>query len=273
MTLQAVEVSRQQTNSSDAQTGTREFLVFEDDQTQSQPSLQQAISATGIRLFRRDKNPVLGRLIPLEVNVQTDLEAVGKFKVSWRYGLEEITDTGTEPGDPDFIDFSINQKPVAVDTYRVGLEVNTTGTGSITEDISGTSVDRGGEPMTTFVNQQDLQLTIRSESFENIPIGQSLALLSKRNKTNFLGAPAGSLLYTGLSVQRDGVNSYNTTLSFAFDELFHRRQIPIKDVNGDVPMKNIGTSSDPIQVAKTVHLLQPFPITADFNTLGLPNPL
>ena len=105
MTLQAVEVSRQFTNSSDAQTGTREFLVFEDDQSQDQPTLQQAISATGIKLFKRDTNPVLGRLIPLEVNVQTDLEAVGKFKVSWRYGLEEITETGTEPGDPDFIDF------------------------------------------------------------------------------------------------------------------------------------------------------------------------
>lgn len=273
MTLNAVEVSRQQSNSSDAQTGTREFLVFEDDQSQDQPSLQQAISATGIKLFRRDSTPVLGRLIPLEVNVQTDLEAVGKFKVSWKYGLDQVTDTGTEPGDPDFIDFTINQKPVAVDTYRVGLEINTTGTGSITEDIAGTSIDRGGQPMTTFTNQQDLQLTSRAERFENIPIGTSLGLLSKRNSAEFLGAPIGSLLYTGLSVQRDGVNSYNVTVSFVYDELFHRRQMPIKDVNGDMPMKNVGTADDPIQVAKVVHLLQPFPATADFNLMGIPNPV
>ena len=273
MTLKAVEVSRQQTNSSDAQTGTREFLVFEDDQTQSQPSLQQAISATGIKLFRRDSVPVLGRLIPLEVNVQTDLEAVGKFKVSWKYGLEEITETGTEPGDPDFIDFSISQKPVAVDTYRIQPELNTAGTGSILEDIAGQSVDSCGEPLTTFVRQQDLQLTVRSESFDNIPIATSLGMLSTRNSEAFLGAAPGFLLYTGLSVQREGVNSYNTTLTFVFDELAHRRQVPIRDVNGDIPPLNVGTSSKPNHVAKTVHLIQPFPFTSDFNDLGIPNPV
>ena len=273
MTLQAVEVSRQQTKSSDAQTGTREFLVFEDDQSQDQPTLQQAISATGIKLFRRDTNPVLGRLIPLEVNVQTDLEAVGKFKVSWRYGLEEITETGTEPGDPDFIDFSISQRPVAVDTYRIQPELNDAGTESILQDIEGQSVDSGGEPLTTFVRQQDLQLTVRSESFDNIPISTSLGMLSSRNSVAFLGAAPGFLLSTGLSVQRDGVNSYNTTLTFTFDEMAHRRQVPIRDVNGDIPPKNVGTSSEPNQVAKTVHLIQPFPFTSDFNDLGIPNPV
>lgn len=119
MTLVAVETSRQQTNNRDNQSGTREFLVYENDESQPQPTLQQAIGSTGVRLFRRDDTPVLGRLVPIEVNVSTDLEAFGKFKVAFKYGLEE-GGFDTSPGDPDFIDFSISQRPVAVDTYRVG---------------------------------------------------------------------------------------------------------------------------------------------------------
>ena len=274
MTLQAVEVSRQRTNSSDDQTGTREFLVFEDDQSQDQPTLQQAISATGIKLFRRDLNPVLGNLVPLEVNVQTDLEAVGKFKVNWKYGLDEITggNTGSEPGDPSFIDFSITQRPVAVDTYRVQPNLTTTGTNSIKTDIGGEPVDSAGDPLTTFVNQQDLQITVRSESFSDIPISTSLALLSHRNSVAFFGAPKGFLVYTGLRVQRDGINSYNTTLTFTYDESAHRRQVPQRDVNGDIPTKD-SDDTPPRKVAKTVHLIQPFPNISDFNLLGIPNPV
>ena len=81
MTLVAVETSRQQTNNRDNQSGSREFLVYENDESQPQPTLQQAIGSTGVRLFRRDDNPVLGRLVPIEVNVSTDLEAFGKFMI------------------------------------------------------------------------------------------------------------------------------------------------------------------------------------------------
>lgn len=272
MTLQAVEVSRTQTNTTDNPSGTREFLVFDDDTSADTASLNKAISATGIRLFRRDKNPVLGRLIPLEVTVSTDLEGPNKFKVSWKYGLDVVTDVETEPGDPSFIDFSITQRPVPIDTYRDRTADNS-GTGNILTDIAGESLDTGGDPLTTFVNQQDLSITIRTESFAEIPISTSLGLLGKRNKTPFFGAAAGFLLYTGLSVQRDGVNSYNSTLTFTFDEFAHRRQVPLKDPDGVVIPKNNGTTGEPDFAAKTVHLKQPFPNVAEFSLLGLPNPV
>lgn len=271
MTLVAVETSRQQTNNRDNQSGTREFLVYENDESQPQPTLQQAVSSTGIRLFTRDQTPVLGRLIPIEVNVSTDLEAFGKFKVSWKYGLEE-GGFDTTPGDPDFIDFSITQRPVSVDTYRVG-DINTTGTDSIQQDILGEKVDSNGDPVTRFVNQQELSITVRSESFSNIPIATSLATLGKRNSTEYLGAPAGYLLYTGLSVQRDGVDSYNTTLNFVYDEDAHRRQVPQRDVNGTIIPVNDGSDDAPKMRAKFVHLIQPFPETTNFNSLGVPSPV
>jgi hypothetical protein len=272
MTLQSVEVSRTQTNTTDNPSGSREFLVFDDDPSAPAVSLQAAISKTGVKLFKRDKSPVLGRLIPLEVSVSTDLEGPNKFKVSWKYGLDVVTDSTSEPGDPSFVDFSITQRPVPVDTYRDRTADNS-GTGSILTDIAGESLDTGGDPLTTFVNQQDLSITVRSESFSDIPVSTSLGLLGKRNKTPFFGASAGFLLYTGLSVQRDGVNSYNTTLTFTFDEFAHRRQVPLKDPDGVLIPKNNGTSGEPDFAAKTVHLKQPFPATAEFSTLNLPNPI
>lgn len=272
MTLQAVEVSRTQTNSTDNPTGTREFLVFDDDPSADAVSLNQAISKTGIKLFKRDRAPVLGRLIPLEVSVSTDLEGPNKFKVSWKYGLDIVGDTSSDPGEPGFIDFSITQRPVGIDTYRDRTASNA-GTENIDIDIAGEPIDSGGDPVTSFVYQQDLSITQRYESFADIPVGASLVTVGKRNTGIFLGAAAGFLLYTGMSVSRDGVNSYNATFTFTYDEFAHRRQVPMKDADGVVITENKGTTDAPEFKAKTVHLKQPFPLTADFGLLGVVNPL
>ena len=147
------------------------------------------------------------------------------------------------------------------------------GTGNVQVDIGGIAVDSAGDPVTRFVNQQELSITVRSESFSNIPISTSLNTLGKRNLSPYLGAPAGYLLYTGLSVQRDGVDSYNTTLNFVYDEDAHRRQVPQRDVNGTIIPENKGTSSEPKIRAKTVHMIQPFPDLVLFENLGVPNPV
>lgn len=275
MGLVASEISRTLTQGSDEPSGQREFLVYEDDSLAPAPTLKQAVGATGVRLYNQDDPPVLGNLLPLEYNVKTDLEGPNKFIVTWKYGLETIQpDTDdNNPGDPDFIDFSIVQRPVAVDTWRAGV-FTTTGTDSIETDIGGTAVDSAGEPITTFITQQDLQIQVRSTSFDNIPIGTSLALLGTRNSQAFFGAQPGYLLYTGLSTQRDGVNSYNTTLTFTFDSQAHRRQQPQRSSTGEViqEIKNEGEDNQR-RAATTVHLIQPFTFTADFTALGVPSPI
>lgn len=277
MALIASEISRTLSQGTDEPSGQREFLVFEDDSTEPAPTLFEAVQSTGVRLYNQDDPPVLGNLLPLEFNVKTDLEGPNKFIVTWKYGLETIQPdtTGGEsnPGDPGFIDFSIVQRPVAIDSWRTGA-FNQTGTGSLEKDIVGTPADSAGEPITTFVTQQDLQIQVRSSNFNDIPISTSLALLGKRNSFTFFGAPAGFLLYTGLSTQRDGVNSYNTTFTFTFDSLAHRRQQPQRTSTGEVDqeVKNQGTANEK-RAAKTVHLIQPFPFTADFSSLGLKNPI
>lgn len=275
MGLVASEISRTLTQGTDEPSGQREFLVYEDDSLAPAPTLKQAVGATGVRLYNQDDPPVLGNLLPLEYNVKTDLEGPNKFIVTWKYGFETIQpDTGdNNPGDPDFIDFSIVQRPVAIDTWRTG-NFTQTGTDSIEEDIGGVAADSAGEPITSFITQQDLQIQVRSTSFDNIPISTSLALLGTRNNAEFFGAPTGYLLYTGLSTQRDGVNSYNTTLTFTFDSLAHRRQQPQRSSTGEViqEIKNEDEANEK-RAAKEVHLIQPFPVTANFTSLGVPNPI
>lgn len=60
MTLVAFEQSRGFDRDTDGQSGTRSFLVVEQDPTvTTQPSLDQVIRATGVRLYVQD-NPVSG---------------------------------------------------------------------------------------------------------------------------------------------------------------------------------------------------------------------
>jgi hypothetical protein len=270
MGLVASEISRTLTQGTDEPTGQREFLVYEDDSLAPAPSLKQAVGATGVRLFVQDDPQVLANLLPLEYNVKTDLEGPNKFIVTWKYGLDTITVPDTNPGDPEFIDFSIEQRPVAVDVWRTG-DFLQFGTDSIEVDIGGDEVDAAGEPVTAFITQQDLQIQVRSTQFSNIPIGTSLSFLGKRNATAFFGAPAGYLLYTGLSTQRDGVNSYNTT---TYDSLAHRRQVPQRESTGEVETELLNENeSNEKRVAAVVHLVQPFPDKVSFENLGVPNPL
>jgi hypothetical protein len=273
MALVASEISRTLNQGTDEPTGQREFLVYEDDSLGPAPSLKQAVFATGVRLYVQDNPPVLANLLPLEYNVKTDLEGPNKFIVTWKYGLDTITVPDINPGDPEFIDFSIVQRPVAVDVWRTGNFLQG-GTDSIEQNIGGDQVDAAGEPVTAFITQQDLQIQVRSTEFENIPIGTSLSFLGKRNSSEFFGAPAGYLLYTGLSTQRDGINSYNTTLTFTYDSLAHRRQVPQRESTGEVETELLNANqSTEKRVAAVVHLVQPFPDKVNFENLGVPNPL
>lgn len=273
MALVASEIGRTLTQGRDEPSGQREFLVYEDDSLGPAPSIKQAVFATGVRLYVQDDPPVLGNLLPLEYNVKTDLEGPNKFIVTWKYGLDTITGPDINPGDPDFIDFSIVQRPVAVDVWRTGNFLQG-GTDSIEQNIVGESIDSAGEPVTAFITQQDLQIQVRSTTFANIPIGTSLDFLGKRNSQPFFGAPAGYLLYTGLSTQRDGVNSYNTTMTFTYDSLAHRRQVPQRSSTGEVATKleNEGEDNQK-RVAKSVFLMQPFPDKVNFANLGVPSPI
>ncbi len=274
MTLVAFEQSRGFDRDTDGQSGTRSFLVVEQDSTvTTQPSLDQVIRATGVRLYAQDvaigdSPPPLGNLIPLSVNVRSESDAQIQYTVEFKYGLDSLIPDEESPDDPNFVSFTLSQRPVAVDLFRADdgtLEVLEGG------DIKGAPVDESGVPITAFIIQQDLELSVRYPSFDRVPNIPSLYLVAKRNSTPFLGAAAGTLLFTGMSVSRDGVNSYRANFTFTWDQWRHMRQVPSRDQNGEVVISDRFEVDDRFK-ADLVIYKQPFPDTENFNLLGIPDP-
>lgn len=274
MTLVAFEQSRGFDRDTDGQSGTRSFLVVEQDSTvTTQPSLDQVIRATGVRLYAQDvaigdSPPPLGNLIPLSVNVRSESDAQIQYTVEFKYGLDSLIPDEESPDDPNFVSFTLSQRPVAVDLFRAD-----DGTLDVLEggDIRGAPVDESGVPITAFIIQQDLELSVRYPSFDRVPNIPSLYLVAKRNSTPFLGAAAGTLLFTGMSVSRDGVNSYRANFTFTWDQWRHMRQVPSRDQNGEVVISDRFEVDDRFK-ADLVIYKQPFPDTENFNLLGIPDP-
>jgi len=274
MTLVAFEQSRGFDRDTDGQSGTRSFLVVEQDSSvTTQPSIDQVIRATGVKLYVQDLSigdspPPLGNLIPLSVNVRSESDAQIQYTVEFKYGLDSLIPDEESPDDPNFVSFTLSQRPVAVDLFRADdgtLEVLEGG------DIKGAPVDESGVPITAFIIQQDLELSVRYPSFDRVPNISSLYLVAKRNSTPFLGAAAGTLLFTGMSVSRDGVSSYRATFTFTWDQWRHMRQVPSRDQNGEIVLTDRFDVDDRFK-ADLVIYKQPFPDTENFNLLGIPDP-
>ena len=144
MTLEAFEQSRGFEQGTDGRSGTREFLVVENDSTvTAQPSMGQVIRSTGVRLYVPDLDPVLGNLIPLSVSVRTQGDKQIQYLVSFKYGLETVgsDDTTDDPSAPSFVAFNISQRPVSIDLWRANDGILPTDNN---EDVEGTPVDEAG---------------------------------------------------------------------------------------------------------------------------------
>ena len=280
MPLKSVEVNRTFENTEQGFSGTREFLVFSDRTADVAFTLSEAQQATGVRMNQEDF--IFGpRMIPREVSVETNLEGVNEHKVKFKYepapngvptpggGGGGGGDTGSGPSEPDYVDFSVTARTVTSDAYR---EIRSRpGTDSIEEDIVGTPIDSAGEPVTKLLNQLDVQLTIKSSSYRNIPLSRIRSCLGTRNARGFLGFPKGHLLLTGCQVNRDGFSNFNTTITMTYDELAHRRQVPQRNVNGDVILKDNGEADSQKNQAAVVHLIQPFSQETVFQRIGIPD--
>ena len=269
MTLVAYEKSRSFDQGTDGQSGTRTFLVVEDDSTvTTQPSINQVLRTTGVRLYTQDNPtggdpPPLGNLIPLSVTVRSETDALIQYTVDYKYGPETLTGATPAPGDPEFVTFTQSTRPVAIDIWRTDEDLNQN------SDVEGIPVDEAGLPLTSFIRQTDLEINVRYENYNDIPSFQSL--VGRRNSTTYMGVSPGYILFTGMTVARDGVNSYRATYTFTYDELKHMRQVPARDQNGTVITSDRFTIDDR-QHADIVVYKQPFPRTTNFGLLGIPVP-
>ena len=151
-------------------------------------------------------------------------------------------------------------------------------------DIAGTAVDQAGEPVDKFVNV--LTFTVRNVISGRPSNWSTIAYhTNTRNDAAFsiagFTAATGTLLFIGAQVSRVGPNAYEVAYSFAYDDMFHLRQVPKVDSTGKTVLGIISGASltttaatldanpDHPRYAGIVFWKQPFPSRTDFAALNI----
>lgn len=131
--------------------------------------------------------------------------------------------------------------------------------------ISGSNyVDKEGKPEHRDVAQ--VVMTVQflwntSDSGVGYPnLATGAAEINKRNSDAFIGFPAGSVLFAGISADPDQDEYVRLTYTFIFDTWYHLEQQPELDPEQRVELNATGN-------ADTVKWFQPYPDTYDFADL------
>jgi len=206
------------------------------------------------------------------VDGQNDL-----WSVTWEY--QEVTGGGTivqpPPPAPDeptdaavhgYIEVNASLSASHVDTWRAfdrATIIAQCATGGrhargIPDqlNIGGTHIDAGGHPVSMILRQFEVNITlVRDGRFKPRNL---LAFVWKRNETDFLDCEPGSVLYCGAAVNRIGERKFQYAHKFVYDQFFHMRQVPMRDMNGEA-LLGPRPGSPGMSSAEDVRFVQPFP--------------
>jgi len=156
-----------------------------------------------------------------------------------------------------------------VELYRTD-EPATAGAGGTT--ISGSNfADKEGKPQHRDVSQVVITVqflwnsTDLDDAATPAPIGYpnlatGAAEINKRNTAEWIGFPAGSVLFAGISADPDQDEYIRLTYTFIYDQWYHLEQQPELDPEQRVELNGSGN-------AGTVKWFQPYPNTYDFADL------
>jgi len=182
-------------------------------------------------------------------------------------GEDEIGDEGVGEDEPSedvperlFTGVNITTGLALVDGYISGATIPSMGAqggDSGYEITDGTIVHQGGEPVTVPVPTTDISLSVTS--FGSTYFLNNVQLKAgKRNSGTYYGFSGGSVLFKGMSVQRQSENSWDSTYNFIWDAWSHMRQVPKRDSEGNVDYEDDGTTLK-------IYFKQPFPDTTSFS--------
>ena len=168
--------------------------------------------------------------------------------------------------DADWVAADLATTVATVDVWRVGANYPASFSNPAEGDIGGYKVDSGGEPVSFLLPQQELSVT-NFRGTNNA--GNCIAGVGKRNTNAVMGASAGYVLFAGATARRMKPGKYQIEYKFIYDADAHLRQMPVKDVSGDITR---GTVSANGWQAKTVFWKQPLPNHTDFTNLDITFP-
>ena len=177
----------------------------------------------------------------------------------------EQGDDGVSEDDPasddaeterSFTGYSITTGLALVDGYVAGATIpnNGTETGSAISD--GTVVQTGGEPVTVPVPTTEISVS-ETISGAYYFLNDVQLKAGKRNASSFLGFNTGSVIFKGVSIQRQEYDKWDVTFTFAWDAWSHMRQVPARTSEGDIDPNADGTLD--------IFFKQPFPDTVSFD--------
>ena len=157
-----------------------------------------------------------------------------------------------------FTGFSINTTMALVDAWESDMTFPANGDqgGDGGYEITdGTVVHDGGEPITATVPTATIAIS-ETVTATTLYLHDTQNLAGKRNSNSFYGFAVGTVLFTGVSVQRQTENTWDVTYNFAWDKWYHMRMVPNRDTDGNIDFETDGTLK--------VYLKQPFPETISF---------
>ena len=141
-----------------------------------------------------------------------------------------------------------------VDGWLGGAAIPSNGPQVETAISTGTQIHEGGKPVTVTVPTTEIALTETTFGEYYYLNGVQLKA-GMRNSSSFYGFDTGSVLFKGMSVQRNDINTWEATYNFIWDAFSHMRQVPSRDDNGDVVVE---------EGVVVVYWKQPFPATTSF---------
>ncbi len=242
----------------------------------------EAVTACGIATG--DAHPDYASLFCTEFQCTREPNHIGVFRVTFTYRTDEIIDPEPPPppggGGDDLVGVNVNYSAKFEKLWRMSPDPTKkayNGDADEAEDIGGIPLDTFGEiERSTLVFKGQVTVTMRV--FVDVSQGSNYltrlqGYVGTRNKSNFLGAKEGELLYVGATSRRVSQNEYEVTHNFEYDRFKHQEQVlkpgvgPFgKDVgNFDVDDQDYKYN----RRAFPVWWVQPYRTLTDFNSLGI----
>tara|TARA_Y100001973_G_C5209184_1_gene344081 strand:- start:12766 stop:13692 length:927 start_codon:yes stop_codon:yes gene_type:complete len=257
-------------------TGSRRFLLYEDDTSVSFP-LGRALNYLKQNLdIGMGWEGVPGWTVT-DVTVQSSSERSEAYEITANYRFGVACDTA--PWMIGCVSTNVSARTEMLDMYRANpktiAQVAPREDGNEGTDIGGNSMDVGGEAASYLLPLLDLQVVENATSPPNHIVLASY--IGCRNKFQWgNGAPPGSLVYRGTSSNLNG-GIYTLTHNFTLDlDLHHARQVAVNNADGEamVASANIATQTGDGKNAiiakgcsEHVVWVQPFDCLLDFDLI------
>lgn len=288
MSMQAIEQlgSRQISRTQGKLRATRSFHVWDETSPIETPNDVYRLFGAGGLPYYGEPFPGQGNLGAIDWNIERVDGHNGLWRVTWEYQevrfgfrtivppVEPAPDEIKDPTAPGYTEISATITASHVDTWRAidratikAMCDPNNGPHRLGQptmaDIGGTRVDSGGHPVSYILRQFEVTIMIVESSFRPDRI---LPFLWKRNDAPIFYCEAGSVLYCGCTVNRIGVDAYQVHHRFSYDEWYHMRQAPGRDITGEI-MLTTHPQNPLLATAEYVHWVQPYPDVTDLKNI------